>query len=203
MRLVPDQVGVGALSAISNRLWDLRANLMADIVDQHGSIGAMTWFARNMPRYERILAAWGPIRTHLVTTVLSLDTGCAYCSFGHAHAFQLHYFRDTDRLFPLSEDDLLALNGADRDALTTALHHALVQADLGHEWPAVERALELKDGATVDGADDEAAAHLVSMFEWLNACGIAGSTEPDEAHDPINKDIALKTRYAEARAARA
>jgi hypothetical protein len=37
------------------------------------------------------------------------------------------------------------------------------------------------------------------MFAQLNAVGIAGKVEPDEAHDPLNKDRALKARNAQLR----
>jgi hypothetical protein len=38
--------------------------------------------------------------------------------------------------------------------------------------------------------------HLVRMFALLNGVAIAGKLEPDNAHDPINKDRALKARNA-------
>jgi len=201
MGVVPDRVGVTVLTSISSRLWDLRANLMDDIVDQHGTVRSVAWFARNMPRYERILVRFGPIRTHLVTTVLSLVNGCGYCSYGHAHAFQLHHFRQTGDVFPLSEQDLLDLIGSDREAILAAVGAALEEAGLAEEIPWLDRAFELVDGSEPDGQADEDLLHLAAMFDWLNACGIAAETEPDGAHDPINKDTELRARYAEARAA--
>jgi hypothetical protein len=42
---------------------------------------------------------------------------------------------------------------------------------------------------------------LLKMFAVLNTCGRAGCVAPDEAHDPLNKDVALKERYRALRAA--
>jgi hypothetical protein len=42
----------------------------------------------------------------------------------------------------------------------------------------------------------------VSVIETLNAVGIAGQPELDEAHDPLNKDARLKTKLATMRAAK-
>lgn len=200
MRILPDQVGVSTLKAVSNRLWHLRANLMDDIVDQHGTVSSLAWFARNMPAYEKILADWGPIRTHFLTTTLSLINGCGYCAYGHAYAFQLHYFKNTDQLFPLSEHNMGELIGQDEATIVAGLTSARTEADLADEIPWLERTLAVEDSRAATDADEKRLLHLVNMFDWLNACGIAADTEPDEAHDPINKDTELRARYDEARA---
>ncbi|MBV9312592.1 MAG: hypothetical protein JO100_02395 [Pseudonocardia sp.] len=78
---------------------------------------------------------------------------------------------------------------------------ALRQAGLDAEIPWVNRLLELATGARdlVD-RDDARLMHLIAMFVVLNSRGIAGDIEPDETHDPLNKDVALKARYAKPRA---
>ena len=42
-------------------------------------------------------------------------------------------------------------------------------------------------------------AHLVYMFSRLNVIAIASGITPDEAPTPLNKDKALKLRYAASR----
>jgi hypothetical protein len=78
----------------------------------------------------------------------------------------------------------------------------LQQADLHGEALWVDTTLALASGAqrAVD-APEARIAHLVSMFRVLNDVGIAGDVEPDEAHDPRNKDAALKARHHELRGA--
>jgi hypothetical protein len=78
----------------------------------------------------------------------------------------------------------------------------LQQADLHSEMLWVDTTLALATGAQrpVD-AREARIAHLVSMFRVLNDAGIAGDVEPDEAHDPLNKDVRLKSRHRELRAA--
>ena len=87
-----DRAGQVTLEQIGKKLWGFKPALMHDIVAQHGALRSVGWFARNMPRYERILAEWGPIRTHLVASVASALNGCPYCTYGHAYAMELHYF---------------------------------------------------------------------------------------------------------------
>lgn len=211
MTSLPDRAARKVLTGVSSKLWDLEANLMEDIVEQHGPVRSVTWFARNMPTYEKILKHWGPLRTHFLATALSVVNGCAYCSYGHAYAFQLHYFQQEGKLFPLSEQDMLDLisEGETRSAAeeekrqSTAkqtLAQSLVDADLADEVPYMDRAFEVRDSRTVEDEDDKRLLHLADMFAWLNSCGINGGTAPDGAHDPINKERELQERYREARA---
>lgn len=202
-----------SLEAISNGLWDLKANLMSDIVDQHGPATSLAWFARNMPPYEKILKRWGPLRTHYVAVTISALNGCAYCTYGHAYAFVLHFFDQRGELFSLTEEQLRDCDQLDRPDVVTLLRTALVDSDMRDQLPWFERTIELLDAtqaakeagpsAAVPAPTDQDGKwimHLIEMFAFLNSCGIAADTEPDAAHDPVNKDIDLRDRYAAARA---
>ncbi|MEL6880694.1 MAG: hypothetical protein AAGM27_03155 [Cyanobacteria bacterium J06554_3] len=83
------KVAIFLLETLGDQLWGFRPNLMAPFVVQKGAFPAVFWFLKNMPKYERILESWGPIRTHLLATEISTLNGCAYCTHGHAYAFQL------------------------------------------------------------------------------------------------------------------
>ena len=83
------KVAIFLLETLGDQLWGFRPNLMAPFVVQKGAFPAVFWFLKNMPKYERILESWGPIRTHLLATEISTLKGCAYCTHGHAYAFQL------------------------------------------------------------------------------------------------------------------
>lgn len=221
MTSVPDRVATRVLTGVSSKLWDLRANLMEDIVEQHGPVRSVGWFAKNMPAYEKILANWGPLRTHLVATALSLVNGCRYCAYGHAYAFQLHYFEQRQQLYSLSEQEMIDLVDEDLDIVLTEadpgsdeatgarlsreqavaqiLYDSMTESDISDEIPIIERALELRETRSPDGEDDERLLHLVDMFAFLNSCGIKASTTPDGDHDPINKNSELRDRYDQAR----
>lgn len=194
------------LEKIGQHLWGFKPRLMAHFVKRNGSAKSLGWFARNMPVYERILKSWGPIRTHLVSTTASIINGCAYCTFGHAYSFQLHYLKNTGKLFPLNDEQLLALSSVPRDQIIEQLCIALTEAGLQEEIPIVHRTNELMRGSgeldkpSNPNSSDKKILHLISMFAELNACGIEGNVEPDEAHDPINKDTELKKQYAKLRA---
>jgi hypothetical protein len=174
---------------------------MAEMVRQLGPLPALGWFVQNMPRYERTLAAFGALRTHLVCSYVSLLRGCAYCTAGHALAFELHYLKERDKLFPLDEQAILALARLEAHVIRDRLGAALEGAGLAAECAFLDRAKAALDGG-VDRpiGDDARIAHLVRMFAVLNSCGINGAVAPDEAHDPINQDKALRQRYAALRA---
>ncbi len=199
MRLIPDHVGAGTLKGVTNRVWGVRANVMDDVVARYGTVRSMWWFGRRMSTYDKIVAEWGPIRTHLLVTTLALITGCRYHTVSHGTAFQLRYFELADVPFPLSDDDLLALIGADADTIVAVLDHALTEAGLPDEVPWLARLLRMRDGAKAADADDKRLRHLVTMFGRLTDIAIAADTAPDEAHDPVNRNRELRDRYAQAR----
>jgi hypothetical protein len=195
-----DRFAVRVLEGIGQRLWGFPPRLMAPIVAQLGPLRALGWFARNMPRYERTVRAIGPLRTHLVCALISLHNGCRYCSFGHLYAVELVYLEQRGKLFPLdarSAPDWIGLPPAE---LRRQMVAVLQQADLHGEVLWVDATLALAGGTQrpVD-AQEARIAHLVSMFRVLNDVGIAGEVEPDEAHDPLNKNLGLKARHHELR----
>lgn len=196
-----NRAGQAVLEQIGNRLWGFKPNLMADIVDQNGGIGSVAWFARNMPPYEKILKEWGPIRTHLVACITSTLTGCPYCTYGHAYALQLHYFKMTGDVMSSDEDDLKAWCALDDDSVIGNYRRLLEESNLPDEIPILDRVVELRNGdAAPTTTDDNRIDHLITMFRFLNGCGIAADTATDQAHDPINKDQPLRDAYAARRA---
>jgi hypothetical protein len=189
-----ERAAVAALHGLGMRLWGFRPRLMAAFVQQHGGLPTLRWFARNMPRYERTRRELGPQRTHLLATAISLEGGCAYCAYGHAYAMDLLHLRDHGSPFPLPVSEVLALCGQDRAVIVERLGDALRGAELADEIAWITRLHTARD----DG--DARLTHLLDMFAVLNACGVACQVPADEAHDPINKDEALKQRLARLRA---
>lgn len=194
-------LAVNLLEGIGRKLWGFPPLLMPFIVDQLGPMRAILWFLRNMPRYERTLKALGPLRTHLACVAVSLHNGCRYCTFGHAYAVELHYFQQHNRLFPVDAATIATWIGLPMADLRNRLRSTLEQAGLQVEVLWVDLALTMTDGRQGPMDRNEGRiAHLVRMFAVLNAVGIAGKVPLDEAHDPLNKDIELKSRLAELRA---
>lgn len=194
------------LEKIGQHLWGFKPRLMAHFVNQKGPVSSLSWFARNMPTYQRILKTWGPDRTHLVSMTTSLINGCPYSTFGHAYSVQLHYLKNTGKLFPRTDEELLAMSELPRDQIIEQLCVALRDADLQEEIPIVCRTSELMPGSNEVGKPidsnpyDKNILRLINLFAELNSCAIAGSIEPDEAHDPINKNTELKLQYERLRA---
>jgi alkylhydroperoxidase family enzyme len=197
-----DRFAVRVLERIGRHLWGFPPHLMGPIVTQLGALPALAWFVRNMPRYERTLRALGPLRTHLACTLISLYNGCRYCSFGHVYAVELIYLDQHDKLFPLDARSVPEWIGLHPHELRRRMVDVLQQAELHSEVRWVDTTLALASGAQrpVD-AQEARIAHLVSMFRVLNDVGIAHGVEPDEAHDPLNKDTGLKARHHELRGA--
>lgn len=194
-------IAVNVLEQIGHGLWGFKPNLMRHIVEQHGAVNSIFWFVRNMPTYENTLKQWGPIRTHLLAAGISVLNGCPYCTYGHAYALQLHYFKKYGRLLPIDENEMVAWHRlAEADGV--AHFRSLIQAtDLAEEGPIFERMLVLRQGSEHAGSkDDRKVMHLISMFGYLNRCGINGGTKPDQAHDPISKERSLRDTYHHLRA---
>lgn len=188
------------LEFIGTSLWGFRPNLMKDIVDIHGGRKSIVWFMKNMPKYESILKKWGAERTHLMAVAISGLNGCQYCTYGHALSFQLHYFRNKNQLFPIDEQEMMNFNIKTEEQIVGILNHAFDETRLEQEKQDLHRLLILKtspEAATSE--DDHHINHLVRMFQFLNSCGISKQTTPDFAHDPINKDSELYTKYSQMR----
>ncbi len=191
-----DRLAVRVLEWLGQQLWGFRPRLMGPIVHQLGAVKALGWFVRNMPRYERTLRILGPLRTHMACTLVSLYNGCRYCSYGHAYAVELVHLEERGTLFPLDAHTVSDWIGLEPAELRQRMIDVLQQADLHGEALWVDRTLAMASGSQrpVDAAEARI-AHLVSMFAVLNAVGKAGDVEPDEAHDPLNKDRDLKARH--------
>lgn len=202
----PLERGVTAvLESGGHRLWGVTPRLMAPAVRQLGPLRALRWFAWNMPRYLRTLTVFGGLRTHLVGTAISLINGCPYCTYGEAYAFQLIHLRDRGFLFPLDEHAMGHLCGRPPAVIRSSLVDALQRAGLHGEVPVLDRTIALAAGGDDQRPtepDDVRLAHLVGMLGVLNSVGVTYQVRKasGEALDPVNKDCALKRRYARLRA---
>jgi hypothetical protein len=173
---------------------------MEPIVDRLGAARALRWFVVNVSRLESANKKWGPLRTNLVCAVASLLNSCAYCTHAHAYAFELFYFQQRGTLFPLDEHQIVRLRDGDDAEVRSTLERSLREVGLEDEIATLDTLWRLKlEGAEPANDDEVRMQGLLGMFDTLNACAIDSRVPFDEAHDPINKDTALKLRYAEAR----
>ncbi len=195
------RIAVKILESIGTHLWGFKPNMMRHFVLEYGAFKSVVWFVKHMPKYEKILKKWGAVRTHFVSTVFSTVQGCAYCTYGHAYAMQLHYFKQTGKLFPLDESELIELHGLPEENIVKRLGTALTEAGLPDEVEILNKISTLREHLPTGqlSQDDDYLLHLKSMFSVLNSCGIKRQVAPDEAHDPINRDEQLRERYAVAR----
>jgi hypothetical protein len=188
------------LEGAGNQMWGFTPRLMAPTVRQLGPVGALRWFAANMPRYLLTLRVYGALRTHLVGTVISLLNGCPYCTYGEAYAFQLIYLRDSGRLFPLDEFEMGELCGQSPASIRRRLVAALQLAGMHAEVPVLDRVIELTLGPDQRPSEPEEIrlAHLVRMLSTMNAISMRNGMPraAGAAMDPVNKDSALKLLYA-------
>lgn len=200
MRRILARAAEWILTTHGRMSWGLAPALAPAIVDHLGPFGTLRWLFKHIPGYERTVKALGPTRANLVFALASLLNGCAYCVYAHARAFQLHYFKERDQLFPLDEHQLISLSTLDDAEIHLALEHALTVAGIEEDAQIIRRLHRLKlEGARPTEPNDEYLLHAIRMYDVLNFCAISSQTPLDDAHDPINKDEALKARYAEAR----
>lgn len=192
---------VRGLESMCAVMWGFPPVIIALIVDDMGAPRAMRWFLANMPRYMISTALLGPVRTHLACVVASLRNGCVYCAYGHVYALELIYLRERGKLFPLDAGALDPWLGLDARAMRRRLHAVLVEAGLHAEALWADRMLLLSDGPQLPvDAEEARVVHLMRMATTMNKIAIAGGAQPDEAHDPVNKNAAIKSRHAALRA---
>jgi hypothetical protein len=183
--------------SVGNQLWGFKPTFIKAFVAQKGIIPSSVWFAKNLPPYQRILESWGPIRTHLIATELSVLNGCPYFTHGHGYALELHYLKQYNAPFPLSERDFLALIDDSEDNILATFERALTEASLEEAIFDLRRMAELRriDTLLVTQRDRDL-LHLIHMFDMLTASGRQSQPRFDLAHDPISKNRALRDRYA-------
>lgn len=197
-----DRAVVHTFEIAVRALWGFTPRVMEHLVADLGPLRTVRFMAAHMPRYQRTLQVLGPLRTHLACLAISLVNGCRYCAFGQAYALELLHLRDRGTLFPADALTLSTWTDLPPEELRGRLHLVLEAAGLHAEVVWVDRTLDLTTGAQQPIDVEEARiAHLVVMIGQLNRVGIAHGIEPDEAHDPVNKDTALRARCAELRAA--
>ncbi len=193
-------LAIKVLEFIGNSLWGFRPNLMKDIVEIHGGWKSIIWFAKNMPKYERVLKKIGPERTHLLAVAISGINGCQYCTYGHALSFHLHYFKNKKQLFPIDEQKMMKFDTKNEQQIIDTLNNAFDSTGLVQEKEDLQRLIDLKDNPDLATSEnDHRINHLIKMFEFLNTCGIKNQTLPDLAHDPINKNSKLYQQYQKAK----
>ena len=192
-----------AVAELARRHWGFCPNVVPHLVEQLGPVRALRWTVRASSTFDAAVRAHGPIRTHLACVAIAQIKGCSYTAHGHAYALELHHLRQHDRLFPVDADTMAGWAGLPRSELRGRLRDALMSAGLHVELMWVDRTLALAEGDQQPIDEDERRlAQLVTLLATLSAVGIVGGPEPDQAHDPINKDVRLKTRLAALRAAR-
>ncbi len=200
--MIGKRLAVRGLEALCRMMWGFPPTIITLIVEHMGPLRAICWFAGHMPRLLAARVAVGPVRVHLACIVVALRNGCAYCAYGHVYALELLYLRQHGRLFPLDAKALDQWYGLDARTLRNRLRTVLAAAGLHTEAIWVDRMIDLADGSQlpVDAAEARL-AHVMRMADTASRIAVARDAPPDEAHDPINKDTAVKTRHAALRAA--
>ncbi len=189
------------IEAFCSQLWGFKPNIVVPLVKQKGAVRSLFWFFRNVLKYESLRERWGPMRTNLLATSISVSNACAYNTFGHGLAMQLAYLKQSGRLFPLTDSELLDLCGHSEEDIVDTLKQALTEADLSSEVLLVQRMSELRRRPELATTrQDRDLVQLFRLFDTLNFCGIKHGVRSDQAHDPINKDRALRDRYFALRA---
>jgi hypothetical protein len=189
------------LEAMCRMVWGFAPRMISHIVHRLGPGHAMLWIGANMPRMLWTMHVLGPLRTHLAAMAISLHYGCTYCTYGHAFALELIYLRDRGHLFPVDAHTIATWWNIESRTLARRLRTVLQDAGLHAETLWVDRTLALADGVGPTDRDEVRVTGLVRMLGVMTRIAIEAGIEPDEAQNPINKNAALKQRYAELRAA--
>ncbi|MEL6938677.1 MAG: hypothetical protein AAFO84_05735 [Cyanobacteria bacterium J06598_1] len=184
------------IEAFFEQLWGFKPNFIRPFIHQKGAVRSLFWCGKNMLKYEGTLEKWSPLRTHLSAMTVSALNACPYTVFGHALAVELLYLKQTGRLFPLTEGDLVQLCGRSEEEIMSALEQALIEADLSSEILGLYRLVELRRSPEMAATEqDRDWVHLNRMFATLNTSAVKSRVSQDQAHDSINKDRGMRDRY--------
>ena len=198
------RLAVRGLETLCRAMWGFPPTIIGLVVDHMGPLRAIGWFGAHMPRFLASRVALGPVRVHLACIVVSLRNGCGYCAYGHVYALELLYLRHHGRLFPIDATALDDWYDVDARTLRVRLRTALATAGLHTEAIWVDRVVALAEGTQIPvDAAEARLAHVIRMADTASRIAAAGNAAPDEAHDPVNKDAAVKARHAELRSAAA
>ncbi len=203
-RGAPERLVAGYFGSQCRRRWGWSPRTIPALVEQKGAVGAFFWLLSYIWRYRATTLAFGPLRTHLTCTAVALHNDCAYSAQGHAHALEMHYFRERNRLFPVTAQTIAGWHGLGTRELGERLRGALHEAGMHVEAVWVQRILDLAAGTQqpVDVVEVRL-ARVVGAVTVMNHAVRSWESEPEGAMDPINRDAALKARMAAARAAEA
>lgn len=207
-----ERLALRGIHALSRAFAGYRAPFLDEVVRQYGLRGAMARLRRAQEIADLLEAELGERDGHLLIGFASLWNGCLFCTIGHIHAANLAHFRDTGELFPLDEDDLRRAIVRNDDAELLAQ----IRGSLARH-PALaarfERQYHLKSGevphpSLLPGAgpsasrEDDLLALAITTYDWLNHCSLLSEGDGElVALSPLQRDRALRGRYAAARAA--
>ncbi|MBC7173559.1 MAG: hypothetical protein H5U40_14055 [Polyangiaceae bacterium] len=164
-------------------------------------LGAMTAALKDLDK------AYGATTAQVIVGVSGVWNSCRFCGAGHLFAANLMYFRDTGKLFPLSERDTLELEALEYEEMRGWFAERFRgHDDLQKVAKLIDRLLDFQLGDTeLRDADDRRLKQALDMWTLANECSTSTTYDLDvdlvPAVDFINKDKALIARYREARAA--
>jgi len=187
------------ITKVINNLWGFTPSLMMELIERKGGMGSLFFVMKNMTHYESISKKMGPIPINILTTNISILNGCPYCIYGHALAFNLYYFEKYNELFKWDEKDFEKMARLSEEEKITNILSIYQEKRINHLLPHFETQLKLRAGAKPKNQEEKNIKFINTLYDYLNACGIESNLDPDEAHDPRNKNKALIEKYHQAR----
>ncbi|MCA9705250.1 MAG: hypothetical protein KDK70_05315 [Myxococcales bacterium] len=155
----------------------------------------------------RLTAAYGEADAHYLASLAAAWNGCGFCGYGHALTGSLLWFRDHDRVHPLTVRQIERMMGLLDQESIVALESLLDAPPYRRLRRLSRRLFDLKMGhAAPEGAEDHLLMATVLLWTWSIECTITlGMTLDPEQAQPymhrIYKDRRLRERYERARRA--
>ncbi|MCA9661948.1 MAG: hypothetical protein KC486_26655 [Myxococcales bacterium] len=172
-----------------------------------GVRGYFRWSTSTGKVMKTLADGLGEAESQLVIGFAGLWLGCGYCGAGHIHAGNLILFRDEGVLTPLSDEVIDELYETPDERAEGRLRELLSEPRYARILALVLRVYQLRAGAEPSGADDDYIALALTCWDWVTECTIVEGLEMRPATvpplTPLAKNMALRERYAAARAAEA
>lgn len=197
---LPQRVFLRMLQGMLRLTYGSEVAFAEELVAQYGVFGYIAYARATYPIWFQLAEFFTERDANLVASFASFWNGCDYCAYGHLYAYNLMYFQETGKLFPVDEQEVMDLLSLRDAQIIEALRGRLAGPEHQRAREFLERQYELKLGKAVAATETDAMLNKsLAYYDWVNECSIMFDA-PAPPLGTVGRNKALMKRYADARA---
>lgn len=188
-------------SAYSRRHYgDATPQFIAELIRHLGVKGFFAWGEATDQVKDLLAQRWDWATGEFLLGFGALWNGCTYCSRTHIAAGNVYWHHEKGELFPISEDEVIALQRLLDHEILSHIEERLSDAKYDDIRKLLLRQFELKAqrGGAAQG-DDDHIEMANDAWDWATECSIVVERDPVPPISPIGKNKAAVAAYRAAR----